>query len=152
VRGIDPEPTQESPRPREGQGKGAVLRMKLVGANRNPQVEGLDELPGRSNYFIGNDPQRWHTNIPTYARVQYKDVYPGIDLIYYGNQRQLEYDFVVASEADPKAIQLAFKGADKAEIDAQGDLTPHTACGELCRTKRGEVRLLKPFSIRRWMV
>jgi len=64
-----------------------VVRMQLVGANPQPQVVGLDELPGKSHYFIGNNPQNWHTNIPTYAKVQYRDVYPGIDLIYYGNQR-----------------------------------------------------------------
>ena len=69
--------------------------MKLIGANPNPRVVGLDELPGKSHYFIGNDPQNWHTNTPTYAKVQYRDIYPGIDLIYYGNQRQLEYDLNV---------------------------------------------------------
>ena len=82
--------------------------MHLVGANPSPQAVGLDELPGKANYFIGNNPQNWHTNIPTYAKVQYRDVYPGIDLIYYGNQRQLEYGFVVAHGADPGVIRLAF--------------------------------------------
>ncbi len=75
--------------------------MKLVGANPSPQLTGLDELPGTSNYFIGNDPSKWRTNMPNYAKVEYQDVYPGIDLVYYGNQRQLEYDFVVAPGADP---------------------------------------------------
>src|SRR5204862_3585507 len=81
--------------------------MKLVGANRTAKVTGLDELPGKSNYFIGNDPKKWRTDVPTYAKVRYQDVYPGIDLVYYGNQRQIEYDFVVAPGADPKAIALA---------------------------------------------
>ena len=72
-----------------------VLRMKLVGANPAPQMVGLDKLPGESNYFIGNDPKNWHTSIPTYAKVRYQDVYPGVDMLYYGNQGQLEYDFVV---------------------------------------------------------
>ena len=78
-----------------------VVRMKLVGANPSPRVLGLEELPGKSNYFIGNDPSKWRTHVPHYAKVQYEDVYPGVDLVYYGNQRQLEYDLVVGPGADP---------------------------------------------------
>src|SRR5258708_10348086 len=83
-----------------------AVRMSLVAANQMAKVTGVDELPGKSNYFIGNDPAKWRTNVPTYAKVKYQDVYPGIDLVYYGNQQQLEYDFVVAPGADPKAISL----------------------------------------------
>src|SRR5439155_18644506 len=83
-----------------------VLRMKLVGANRAAKVTALDELPGKTNYFIGNDPRRWRTDVPTYAKVKYAGVYPGIDLGYYGNQGRLEYDFVVAAGPDPKVMQL----------------------------------------------
>ena len=115
----------------------AVLRMKLVGANASPRVSGLEELPGKSNYFIGNDPKKWRTNVPHYAKVQYRDVYPGVDLVYYGNQRQLEYDLIVAPGANPELIQFAFEGEEDLEIDAQGDLVLHTA-GE-------EVRLHKPL-------
>ena len=117
--------------------KSVALRMKLVGANPHPEVAGLEELPGRSNYFIGNDPSKWRTNVPTYAKVQYKDVYPGVDLVYYGNQRQLEYDLIVAPGADPEVIQLAFEGEHHLEIDAQGDLVLSTA--------GGQVRLHKPL-------
>jgi hypothetical protein len=85
----------------------SVLRMKLLGADSTAKVVGLDELPGKSNYFIGNDPKKWRTNMPTYARVKYEGVYPGVDLVYYGNQGRLEYDFVVAPGADPGSIQLA---------------------------------------------
>src|SRR5882762_9570168 len=99
-----------------------ALRMRLVGAASKPQVTGLDELPGKGNYFIGMDRSKWRTNVPTYAKVHYREVYPGIDLVYYGNQRQLEYDFVVAPGANPKKIVLGFKGADKVEIGAEGDL------------------------------
>src|SRR6266567_1432074 len=88
-----------------------TLRMKLVGANRAGNVTALDELLGKTNYFIGNDPKKWRTDVPTYGKVKYEGVYPGVDLVYYGNQRQLEYDFVVAPGADPKAIQLAVVGA-----------------------------------------
>ena len=115
----------------------AVVRMKLVGANPSPRMSGLDELPGKSNYFIGNDPDKWRTNVPHYAKVQYKDVYPGVDLVYYGNQRQLEYDLVVAPGADPVAIPLSFEGAEKLRIDAQGDL--------LLEAPDGEIRQHKPL-------
>jgi hypothetical protein len=115
--------------------KSAVLRMKLVGAKTTPQVEGRDELPGKSNYFIGSDPAKWRTNVSNYARVQYRDVYPGIDLIYYGNQRQLEYDFVVAPGADSRVINLNFKGAQKIRVDGQGDLLLQVAGGEVHQRK-----------------
>jgi hypothetical protein len=81
--------------------------MKLVGANRDATVEGTNELPGKVNYFLGNDPKTWRRNVPTYAKVRYQNVYRGVDLVYYGNQAgQLEYDFVVAPGADPAAITL----------------------------------------------
>ena len=115
----------------------AVLRMKLVGANPSSRVSGLEELPGKSNYFLGNDPKKWRTNVPHYAKIQYKDVYPGVDLVYYGNQRQLEYDLIVTPGANPEAIQLAFEGEDDLEIDAQGDL--------VLDSDGGQVRLHKPF-------
>ena len=117
------------------QGKTVALRMSLVGAAPKPVVSGLDELPGKVNYFIGKDRSKWRTNLPTYARVHYREVYPGIDLVYYGNQHQLEYDFVLAPGADPKKIVLGFKGADKLEIDAQGDLVLHAAGGDLRQHK-----------------
>jgi len=66
-----------------------VLRLNLVGATSHPQVVGLDELPGKTNYFLGNDPRQWLTNVPTYARVLYRNVYPGVNLVYYGNQGKL---------------------------------------------------------------
>ena len=132
-----------------------MLRMKLVGANQAARVTALDELPGKSNYFIGNDPKNWRTDVPTYAKVRCQDVYPGIDLVYYGNQRQLEYDFVVAPGADPKAITLAVAHAVGAglappedrqgaraqqaaplRIDFNGDLIVHA--------EGGEVRFHKP--------
>src|SRR4051812_12872581 len=81
--------------------KPTTVRMKVLGASPSAAVVGMDELPAKSNYFIGNDPHKWRTNIPAYSRVHYADVYPGVDLVYYGNQRQLEYDFVVAPGGDP---------------------------------------------------
>jgi len=117
-------------------GAGTVLRMKLLGANPAPAVAGVGELPGKSNYFVGNDPKKWRANVPTYAKIEYRDVYPGVNLVYYGNQRQLEHDFVVSPGADPKAITLAFEGMDGVAIDALGDL--------VLRADGGEVRLRKP--------
>ena len=77
--------------------EGSVLRLKMIGANAAPEVEGQDELPGKVNYFFGDDPEKWRRNVPTYRKVYYKDVYPGIDVVYYGNQRELEYDFYCAA-------------------------------------------------------
>ncbi|HWN09688.1 MAG TPA: SBBP repeat-containing protein [Pyrinomonadaceae bacterium] len=98
-----------------------VLRMKLAGANANANVSG-EQAAGRVNYFTGNDQSRWNTDIPTYSKVRYTEVYPGIDVVYYGNQRQLEYDFVVAPGRDPQAIKLEFAGADKIEVNGEGEL------------------------------
>lgn len=106
----------------------AILRMKLQGTNANPKIAGLEELPGKSNYFIGSNPRQWRTDIPTYSKVKYEAIYPGVDLVYYGTQgRQLEYDFVVGAGADPRQIKLSFAGADKLELDGQGDLVVHSA-------------------------
>ncbi len=99
-----------------------VLRMKVVGASTSAAAEGADELAGKANYFNGNDPSEWRTNVPTYGRVRYDDVYAGVDLVYYGNQRQLEYDFHIAPGSDARSIKLRFEGADKIEVDAAGDL------------------------------
>src|SRR5580704_5937463 len=94
----------------------SVLRMQLAGANPNARIAGLDELPGKTNYFAGADSSRWRTGVPTYSRVKYENIYPGISLVYYGNQRQLEYDFVVAPAADPSQIRLSVDGAQKISV------------------------------------
>jgi hypothetical protein len=114
-----------------------VLRMKLVGADAAAAAEGVNELAGKANYLVGNDPSRWRTEVPTYGRVSYREVYPGVDLVYYGNQRQLEYDFVIAPGRDPRAVSLRFEGADKIDVDANGDL--------LLKLGESVVRQPKPF-------
>src|SRR5467141_3621882 len=113
-----------------------AIRLHLEGANPEPQIAGTDPLPTKVNYFIGNDPKKWHTNVPAYARVKYEGIYPGVDLVFYGNQRGLEYDFVVAPGADPKAIALRVEGARKMRINAHGDL--------VLSVSGGEVELRKP--------
>src|SRR5207247_10143778 len=108
-----------------------VLRMTFAGASSQPRIAGEKELTGKVNYFLGNDPAKWRTNVPTYAAVRYEGLYPGIDLVYYGNNRQLEYDLIVAPGADPSQIALSFKGADRLEVDGQGDLVLYTAVGAI---------------------
>src|SRR5262249_12372281 len=85
-----------------------------------------DALPGKINYLIGNDPANWRTNLSTYRKVRYREVYPGIDLVFYGNQRQLEFDFAVAPGAEPERIRFTFAGAEKVELDANGNLVLET--------------------------
>jgi hypothetical protein len=108
-----------------------VLRMKLVGGNATAKIAPTGELPGKSNYLSGNDPKQWRTNLSNYTKVEYRDVYPGVDLVYYGNQRQLEHDFVIAPGADPKAIRLAFQGTRKISLNSAGDLVLDTNEGEV---------------------
>jgi hypothetical protein len=112
-------------------GPPAVLRMKLLGANPRPVVVGREELPGKSNYFIGNDPKKWRTNVPQYARVEYEDVYPGVNLAYYGNQGQIEYDFVVNPGANPRRIRFGIEGADAVRMDEDGNLVMAVRGGEV---------------------
>src|SRR5205807_9388119 len=102
-----------------------------VQANSAARVTGEEELPGKSNYFIGNDPKNWHSNVATYAKVKYEGVYSGIDLVYYGNQRQLEYDFVVAPGADPHRIQFDVRGARNISRSKDGDLVLQMADSEV---------------------
>ncbi|HYI98021.1 MAG TPA: SBBP repeat-containing protein [Bryobacteraceae bacterium] len=102
--------------------KATTVRMKLTGSNADARTEGVDKLKSISNYFLDNDPSQWRTAIPHYARVKYKAVYPGVDLVYYGAHRELEYDFVVAPGADSSQIELAYEGADKLRVEANGDL------------------------------
>lgn len=113
-----------------------VVRIRWLNANPRAKIEGLAPLPGKSHYFVGKDPKQWRTDIPNYAKVRYRDLYPGIDLIVYGNQRNLEYDFEVSPGADTQAIVLEFGGIDNLTIDEMGDL--------LLKTEGGELKMHKP--------
>ena len=108
----------------------SVIRMQLLGANPAATASGLQPLPGTSNYFVGRDSSHWQRNISNVAKVEYHDVYPGVNMVYYGKQRQLEYDFVLAPGAKPSDIQLAFVGATL-QLDKQGNLVLHTSGGDL---------------------
>jgi uncharacterized repeat protein (TIGR01451 family) len=114
-----------------GDDASAVLTMRVAGANPAPRVSGLERLAGESHYLIGDDSRRWRTGVRGYAKVRYEAVYPGVDLVYYGNQRQLEYDFVVQPGADAGQIKLAFAGADAIKVDADGALALSVAGDEV---------------------
>jgi uncharacterized protein (TIGR03437 family) len=116
--------------------QGSPVRLHLVGASsRKP--EGVDRLPGISSYFRGNDSSKWRTGIPQFRKVWYHDVYPGVDVVYYGNQGNLEYDFQIAPGADPAKIRIAYEGAKNLKIEANGDL--------ILTTKTSEVRQRSPI-------
>src|ERR1043166_7824551 len=115
----------------------SVLRMRLVGANPQARITGVNELSGRVNYFIGSDPNKWLSNVPIFARVRYEDVYHGVDLVYYGDQGQVEYDFLVEPGANPDIIALEFEGANQIELDANGEL--------IAQLNGGPVRWRKPI-------
>ncbi len=115
----------------------ATLRLRFLGANAAAKIEGLDEQPGVSNYYLGNDPAKWRTNVPHFSRVRYQNLYPGIDIVYYGNQSQLEHDFILAPGADPSKIRLRVDGAEKISLDADGNL--------LLSVSGGTLHFSKPF-------
>lgn len=100
-----------------GRARDSALHVRLADSNPGPVVQGQEPLPGKVNYFIGKNPDKWHIGIPTYRRVMYRQVYPGIDVVYYGDQGQLENDFVIAPGGDPSRIRLAFEGRVDKEID-----------------------------------
>jgi PKD repeat protein len=129
--GLDRRPPRLRERKTSPERDATVVRLGLVGANPNPELAGLEPLPGKVNYFRGNDPHKWRTGVPTYTKVRYRDVYAGVDVVYYGAQRQLEYDFVVAPGADPTRIRLAVTGAEALGVDGAGDLLLTTATGAL---------------------
>jgi hypothetical protein len=118
-----------------GQQDPRLLRMRLLEANTQAKAEALGPLPGTTNYFVGHDSAQWRTGVPNYGRVQFDDVYPGIDLVYYGNQQTLEYDLVLRAGADPRRIRMKFDGADEIRVDSTGDLVL-TAAGHQIRQQR----------------
>lgn len=122
-------------RARAAKSQVAVLSMEMPGANPNPQIAAQHLLPGVTNYLIGNDPSKWRTNVPQYARVAYQGVYPGVDLAFHGEQRQLEFDFLVAPGADPTPIGLQFTGAKEVALDDSGNLVLASAAGDVTMKK-----------------
>ncbi|HEY3128912.1 MAG TPA: SBBP repeat-containing protein [Acidobacteriota bacterium] len=119
-----------------------TLHLKLAGANASPRLTARSELPARTSYFIGDDPEKWFSGVPNFSSVEYKNVYSGIDLIYYGDRRRLEHDFIVHPGARPKDIRLDFKGARHIRLDGEGNL--------LLAMMGGEVILQAPLLYQEW--
>jgi hypothetical protein len=111
--------------------KTSVLRMHFEGANSAAEIAGTKPLPGKTNYFIGGDPEKWHTDIPSYEAVRYREIYPGVDLLFYGRDQRLEYDFIVAPGADPNVIAFNIAGARKMQIDSRGYVLMNVAGGKV---------------------
>ena len=112
-------------------GAAKVIRLRVQGADPHSRPTAEEPLPGRVNYFIGSDPSKWHTNVATYNKVRYAGVYPGIDLLYYGTEGRLEYDFAVSPGSDAKKIGLNFEGARRVRVDANGNLKIRTQDREI---------------------
>jgi hypothetical protein len=124
-----------------GSGRASVsesIEMKLIGAASDPVIVGEEQQPGMANYFIGNDPNKWQTNVPIYKKVHYKNIYPGIDLAYYSSQLRIEHDYIVAAGSNPNQIQLKINGADEVNVDANGDL--------ILKKHGDEIRLQAPVA------
>ncbi len=119
----------------QGQNDRSVVRMKMLGSRQPGEWTALEKQPGISNYFIGNNPKKWHTDVPNYGRVVARGVYPGIDLICYGNAGKLEYDFQVGPGANPRQIELAWEGADSLKLNADGDILLATRLGNIVQKK-----------------
>jgi len=112
----------------------SVVQMRLAGANPRASVEGIEPLAQRTHYFVGNDASKWRSNVPHYAKVRYDEVYPGIDLVYYGRENHLEYDFVVSPGADPSLIELEFDGFERTSVE-DGELVLQASAGEIRHQK-----------------
>ena len=124
------QPDQRFPEKAQPKASIHVLKMRIEGANLSSAATAHDRLPGVSNYFIGNDPSRWHTGIPTYKKVQFEQIRPGVDLVYYGNQSQLEYDFILSPGVTPQSLGMSFEGSEAA-VDAHGDLVFSSTDGQM---------------------
>src|SRR5688572_1074823 len=118
-----------------------TVRMKLVGQNPQPQIQGTGLKKGVTNYFHGNDPSRWLNSVPQFEKVRYSKVYPGIDLVYYGSGRQFEYDFELQPFINPSTIQIEFEGVSGVSVSPEGDL--------VLATPSGEIRHRRPVAFKR---
>ncbi len=116
-----------------------ALKVKFLNANQNPEVTGEERLPWNSNYFIGNDPDRWLTGVPNYGRIRLHNLYEGIDLVYYGNRNRIKYDFVVRPEEDPSQILLEYvfgdEGSGSLSVNEDGELVVSTPLGNIVERK-----------------
>jgi len=116
---------------RKTSGETAAASMAFVGANPSATISGVTELAGKVNYFLGNDPAKWQSGVPIYSKVRVEDIYPGVNVVYYGNGRQLEYDFDLAAGVDPKTIAIRFDGAENISVNSQGELVVNLNGGQI---------------------
>jgi hypothetical protein len=123
-------PRDKSPH-ESAQEKPSVVTLELLNSDRQATSEGLNVLPGKSNYFVGNQRAKWIAGIPQYGQVKFRSVYPGIDLVYYGGESGLEYDFLLSAGADPREVVFRVMGADKVELDDSGNLSLRVAGGQI---------------------
>jgi len=117
--------------PTEREGVASVVRLHFAGANTDPVIEGLEPLPGKANFLLGNDPAKWYSNVPTCAAVAYREVYPGIDLVYRGTEGRLKSEFLVSPGARPEMIRLVYTGAESVRLRDDGALVLETQWGTL---------------------
>ena len=115
----------------------ASLGIRFQGASRTARLQTLDPLPGRANYFIGQDSSLWRTNVQQYGRALWSGIYPGIDLQFHGNPRHLEYDWIVSPGANPRSIRMSFEGVHAMRVDREGDLVLTTSVGEVRQQRPG---------------
>jgi len=109
----------------------AVVRMAMIGANPEARISASGQLPGKTNYFVGRDPAKWRTNVPQYSRIEYADIYPGVNLAYHGRGQQLEFDYVISPGADAGRIAMGFSGVEGLATDESGDLIVSSAGGDI---------------------
>ncbi len=112
-----------------------TVHIRFEGANETPAISGETRLPWNANYFRGNDPSQWKTDVPNYAEVRYHDLYPGIDMVYAGGENTLKYDFIVSPGSDPSRIRLTYEGATGIRVNAAGDLEVDTPAGRVIEKK-----------------
>lgn len=116
----------------------SALRLQFLNTGPGIRSDGLEQLPGFTNYYLGSDPKKWVRRVPTFAQVRVRDLYEGVDLVYHANQGKLEFDLIVSPGADPKRIRLGLRGHQELTVDAAGDL--------VVRTEAGEIRLHRPYA------
>src|ERR1700730_13952143 len=111
--------------------QGTQIRVRFAGANPAVAIEGLDAMAAHANYLVGDDPAAWHTNLPTYRGIVYRNLYRGIDMTYAGDDPKLKSEFLIAPGADPDQIRLQYAGADRVFVDVHGDLVVRAGLAEL---------------------
>ncbi|HMJ00978.1 MAG TPA: hypothetical protein VK488_14170, partial [Gaiellaceae bacterium] len=120
---------------KQRRGRGVALALRFLGSDRNVAIRGERPGPGRVNYLLGNDPTKWHTGLHTFERVVYRNLWPGVDMVFAGESGKLKYEFLVRPGARVSEIRLAYRGAKRLSLDRRGNLRLHTSLGVLTDTR-----------------